>query len=296
MNQLPIEKRAQALTMLVEGSSMRSVTRVLGISFNAVAKLVVDAGKACVEYHDQAVRDVRARHVQADELWAFCYSKQKNAERAQGVIDAAGDVWTWTGIDSDTKLLVSWFVGGRDSDSAMDFMDDLRGRLANRVQLSTDGHKAYLEAVEGAFGGYVDYAQLVKLYGQPSESDRRRYSPAHCIGTRRRYVAGSPNLDEVSTSHVERHNLTMRMSMRRFTRLTNAFSKKLENHIYSVALYAVWYNFVKMHKSLGGLTPAQVAGLAEYAYDMRWLVGLIDARASKPKRGPYKPRQEAVAI
>ena len=192
MNQLPIEKRAQALTMLVEGSSMRSVTRVLGISFNAVAKLVVDAGKACMEYHDEAVRDVKARHIQADEIWAFCYSKQRNAERAQGVIDAAGDVWTWTGIDSDTKLLVSWLVGGRDSDSAVDFMDDLRGRLANRVQLSTDGHSAYLEAVEGAFGGYVDYAQLVKLYGQPSESEQRRYSPAHCIGTQAQAYCWEP--------------------------------------------------------------------------------------------------------
>ena len=290
MNKLPVEKRIQALNMLVEGSSMRSTTRVLDISFNALAKLMVDAGKACAEYHCQAVKEVKARHVQCDEIWAFCYAKAKNAPHANGVIDTARDVWTWTGIDSDSKLIISWLVTlGRDSSYALEFMDDLRSRLANRVQLSTDGHRAYLVAIEGAFGGDVDYAQLVKVYGQPDESDRR-YSPSYCVGTRKVPVAGNPNMDEVSTSYVERHNLTMRMSMRRFTRLTNAFSKKLENHYHAQAFYFTYYNWVRLHKSLGNRTPAQAAGLAECAFDMRWIVGLIDARAPKPKRGPYKSK------
>ncbi len=292
MNKLPVEKRIQALNMLVEGSSMRSITRVLGVSLNTLTKLLVDAGKACAEHHDRAVRDVQARHVQCDEIWAFCYSKAKNAPYASGTIDSAGDAWTWTGLDSDTKLIVSWLVTlGRDSSYALEFMDDLRSRLANRVQLSTDGHRAYLEAVEGAFGGDVDYAQLIKLYG-PAEDEGtgRRYSPASCVGTRKMEVVGAPNMDELSTSHVERHNLTMRMSMRRFTRLTNAFSKKLENHCHAQAFYFTHYNWVRLHKSLGNRTPAQAAGLAECAYDMRWIVGMIDACAPKPKRGPYKSK------
>ena len=291
MNKLPVEKRIHALNMLVEGSSMGSITRVLGISFNTLSKLLIDAGKACAEYHDQAVRDVPARHVQCDEIWAFCYAKAKKAPYAHGVIDSAGDAWTWTGIDSDSKLIISWLVTlGRDSGYALEFMDDLRSRLTNRVQLSTDGHRAYLGAVEGAFGGDVDYAQLVKLYGQPDESDRRRYSPSYCVGTRKVPVVGNPDMNELSTSYVERHNLTMRMSMRRFTRLTNAFSKKLENHYHAQAFYFTYYNWVRLHKSLGNRTPAQAAGLAECAFDMRWIVGLIDARAPKPKRGPYKSK------
>ena len=269
---------------------MRSIERVVGVNINTVMKLVVDAGEACLSYHNEAVQDVHASHIQCDESWSFCYSKQKNADRATGVIDVAGDVWTWTGIDSDTKLVVSWLVGGRDSSYALDFMDDLRGRLANRVQPSTDGYKVYLDAVEGAFGGNIDYAQLIKAYGQPSDEDRRRYSPAQCLSVRKREISGDPNMAEVNTSYVERHNLTMRMSMRRFTRLTNAFSKKVQNHIYALALYFVWYNFCRAHKSLGGETPAQAAGLADSPRDMRWVVDLIDARAPKPKRGPYKKR------
>ena len=290
MNRLPAETRATILNMLVEGSSIRSISRVTGASKDTVSKLLVDAGKACMEFHDQAVQDVHARHIQCDEIWSFCYSKQKNAERAKNVIDVAGDVWTWTGIDSDTKLIVSWLVGGRDAEYAIEFMDDLRGRLANRVQLSTDGYGAYLDAVDGAFGGNIDYAQLIKVYGQPSDEDRRRYSPAQCLSVRKREISGEPNMDEVSTSYVERHNLTMRMSMRRFTRLTNAFSKKVQNHIYSVALYTVWFNFVRPHSSLKGETPAQAAGLAAGRLTMRQLVGLINTRAPKAKRGPYKKR------
>lgn len=257
----------------------------------AVTKLLEDAGEACLAYHNEAVQDVVARHVQCDEIWAFCYAKQKNAERAKGVVDKAGDVWTWTAVDSDTKLIISWLVGGRDSGYALTFLDDLRARVTNRVQLSTDGHRAYLEAVEDAFGADVDYAQLIKLYGKPAEEEaQRRYSPAQCVGTRRVSVSGNPDMGELSTSYVERHNLTMRMSMRRFTRLTNAFSKKLQNHIHHLALYFVWYNFIRAHKTLKA-TPAMAAGLAEYPRDMGWVVELIDARAPTPKkRGSYKKR------
>ena len=290
MNRLPTKTRITVLNMLVEGSSIRSISRVTGVSKDTVSSLLVDAGKACMAFHDQAVQDVHASHTQCDEIWSFCYSKQKNAGRAKNVIDVAGDVWTWTGIDSDTKLIVSWLVGGRDAEYAIEFMDDLRGRLANRVQLSTDGYGAYLDAVEGAFGGSIDYAQLIKVYGQPSDEDRRRYSPAQCLSVRKREISGAPNMAEVNTSYVERHNLTMRMSMRRFTRLTNAFSKKVQNHIYAVALYTVWFNFVRLHSSLKGQTPAQAAGLAAGQLTMRQLVDRINERAPKAKRGPYGVR------
>ena len=268
---------------------MRSISRVTGVNINTVTKLLVDAGEACMAFHNETVRDVTARHIQCDEIWSFTYAKQKNAAMARGTIDGAGDVWTWMGIDADSKLIVSWLVGGRDSEYAIEFMDDLRSRLAHRVQLSTDGHRAYLDAVDGAFGGAVDYAQLVKVYGNPGEEERRRYSPGHVISCRKVPVSGAPDMDAVNTSYVERHNLTMRMSMRRFTRLTNAFSKKMENHAHAVALYAVWYNFIREHKTLG-TTPAVAAGLAERRLTMRQLVGLINDRAAKSKRGPYKKR------
>ena len=270
---------------------MRSVTRVLGISLNTVTKLLVDAGEACLAYHDRRVRNVPARHVQCDEIWSYCYAKERNASQASGVIDAAGSSWTWTGIDSDSKLIISWLVTlGRDSGYALEFMGDLQSRLSTRVQLSTDGHGAYLEAVEGAFGGEVDYAQLVKVYGPSADVEpQRRYSPARCVAIRRVPVVGDPDMDELSTSYVERHNLTMRMSMRRYTRLTNAFSKKLENHCRAVALYSVWFNFCRVHNSLGK-TPAQAAGLASRRRSLRWLVEMIDAHFPAPRRGPYKPR------
>ena len=293
MNRLSTDTRVTILNLLIEGSSIRSISRVTGASKDTVTKLLVDAGKVCADIHNERVRDVQARHIQCDEIWSFCYAKQKNAARVTNAIDGAGDVWTWTGIDTDTKLLVSWLIGGRDSSYAIEFMDDLRSRLANRVQLSTDGYGAYLEAVDGAFGGNIDYAQLIKVYGKPSDEDRRRYSPGECLAVRKIDVSGFPNMDEVNTSHVERHNLTMRMSMRRFTRLTNAFSKKVENHAYAVALYAVYYNFIRPHTTLSGQTPAQAAGLAAQRLTMRQLVREIDARAPKPKRGPYKKRAKA---
>ncbi len=248
----------------------------------------MDAGEACAAYHDEHVRNVKASRVQCDEIWSFTYAKAKNVAKAKAAPEVAGDVWTWTGLDADSKMIVSWLVGGRDGSYAMEFMDDLAKRLANRVQLTTDGHRAYLEAVEGAFGDDVDYAQLVKLYGAAPESAKGRYSPAECIGARKERVTGNPDRDHVSTSYVERQNLTMRMSMRRFTRLTNGFSKKVENHCHALALYFVHYNFCRLHKSLK-VTPAMAAGVSDTLHDMEWVVGLIDARAPKPgPRGPYK--------
>ena len=283
MNKLPLHKRVQILSMLVEGMSMRSISRVVGVSINTVSKLLVDAGEACATYHDEHVRGVKASRIQCDEIWSFCYAKQKNVKKAKAAPEGAGDVWTWTALEADSKLIVSYLVGGRDSEYANEFMQDVASRLANRVQLTTDGHKAYLEAVEGAFGCDVDYAQLVKLYGEAPESAKGRYSPSECVGTRRQRVEGNPDAQHVSTSYVERQNLTMRMSMRRFTRLTNAFSKKLENHIQMLALYFLHYNFCRTHKSFR-VSPAVAAGLTDTLHDMEWIVGLIDARAPKPNR------------
>lgn len=280
MNKLPLQTRVQILNMLVEGSSMRSISRVVGVSINTVTKLLVDAGEACAAYHDEHVRNVKASRVQCDEIWAFAYAKQKNLAKAKAAPEVAGDVWTWTGLDADNKMIVSWLVGGRDGSYAMEFMNDLAKRLANRVQLTTDGHRAYLEAVEGAFGDDVDYTQLVKLYGAAPESAKGRYSPAECIGARK----SNPDRDHVSTSYVERQNLTMRMS----TRLTNGFSKKVENHCHALALYFVHYNFCRLRKTLK-VTPAMAAGVSDTLHDVEWVVGLIDARAPKPgPRGPHK--------
>jgi IS1 family transposase len=268
---------------------MRSISHVVDVSINTVTKLLVDAGNACEAYHEEHVRGVKARHVQCDEIWSFAYAKAKNVKTAKAAPLDAGDVWTWTALDGDSKLIVSWLVGGRDSEYAVEFMDDLASRLATRVKLTTDGHKAYLEAIDGAFGADIDYAQLVKLYGAAPDSSKGRYSPSECIGARKRPVGGKPDKDYVSTSHAERQNLTMRMSMRRFTRLTNAFSKKVENHCHALALYFVWYNFCRQHKSLGGVSPAMAAGISDTLHDMEWIVSLIDARAPKPGRcGPYK--------
>ena len=264
---------------------MRATSRIAKVSINTVTKLMVEAGEACAAYHDEAVRDVAARKVQCDEIWAFCYAKEKNVRRAKAAPHGAGDVWTWTAIDADNKMILSYEVGDRSGATAIEFMDDLRGRLTNRVQLTTDGHKAYLEAVEGVFGGEVDYAQLVKLYGEPTgqKGHERKYSPSECTGTRKRRVEGNPDVQDVSTSYVERQNLTMRMGMRRFTRLTNAFSKKMENHLLMLSLYFVRYNFVRIHKTLK-CTPAMAAGVTDTLHDMEWIVGLIDARAAKPRR------------
>jgi IS1 family transposase len=292
MNKLDIKTRITILNMLVEGSSMRSISRITGVSINTVTKLLEDAGRACAAYHDTTVVNVAAKHVQCDEIWSFCYSKEKNVATAKAAPEGAGDVWTWTAIDRDSKMILAFEVGDRSSATAIEFMDDLRARLANRVQLTTDGHKAYLEAVEGAFGGDVDYAMLVKLYGDATgqKGHEKKYSPAECTGARKELISGYPVKEMVSTSHVERQNLTMRMGMRRFTRLTNGFSKKLENHLHMLSLYFVHYNFVRMHKSLR-MTPAMASGVATELHDMEWLVALIDAAAPKPgPRGPYKKK------
>lgn len=270
---------------------MRTISRIADVSINTVAKLLVEAGEACLAIHDETVRNVRASKVQCDEIWSFCYAKEKNVVTAKAAPAGAGDVWTWTAIDSETKLMVSYFVGDRSSESAIILMDDLRDRLANRVQLTTDGHRAYLEAVEGAFGANVDYAQLVKMYGgEVGKGPEKRYSPAECTGTRKRTVEGRPDERHVSTSHVERMNLSIRMQNRRFTRLTNAFSKKLDNHIHALALYFAFYNFCRIHKSLR-MSPAMAAGITDRLWSLDDIVAKIDAMAPAPKpRGPYKKR------
>jgi IS1 family transposase len=291
MNKLPLKTRVQILSMLVEGSSMRSISRITGVSINTVTKLLIDAGEACAAYHDEAVRDVKASRVQCDEIWSFCYAKDKNVAKAKAAPEGAGDVWTWTALDSDSKMILAYEVGDRSGATAIEFMDDLRARLATRVQLTTDGHKAYLEAVEGAFGGDVDYAMLVKLYGDdPNRGPERKYSPSICKGAKKQIVEGNPDKKAISTSHVERSNLTMRMGMRRFTRLTNAFSKKLENHLHMLSLYFVHYNFCRIHKA-HKVSPAMAAGVSDTLHDVEWIVSMINARAPKPgPRGPYKKR------
>jgi IS1 family transposase len=286
MNKLPLAKRAQILELLCEGMSMRSIERIVGCSINTIDKLLQDAGTAALEYHDKHVRGVKASRIQCDEVWSFVHAKAKNAPTSSRAGDPTiGDCWTWTAIDADSKLLVSYMVGGRDAEYALMLMDDLRERLANRVQLTTDGHRAYLSAVEEAFGADVDYGMLVKLYGGETggQGHERKYSPSECIG--------NPDPRHVSTSYVERANLTMRMSMRRFTRLTNAFSKKLTNHAHMVALYALWYNFVRQHKTLR-MSPAMAAGIENRLWSMNEVAALVEARDAAPKkRGTYKPCQ-----
>jgi IS1 family transposase len=294
MNKLSSEERARILHLLCEGNSIRAVERLTGASKHTVSRLLIDAGKALAAYQDAAFVNLPCKRIQCDEIWSFTYAKEKNVKTATAAPEWAGDTWTWTAICADTKLVPSWMVGGRDSDYAMAFMDDLAKRLANRVQLTTDGHRAYLEAVEGAFGGDVDYAQLVKIYGEAPEAFKGRYSPADCTGIRKRRVEGDPDRKHVSTSYVERQNLTMRMHMRRFTRLTNGFSKKVENHAHSVALHFAYYNFVRIHKTLR-MTPAMAAGVTDRLWDMSDLVAVLEAAeaadAQPAKRGPYKKRQ-----
>ncbi len=274
MNKLPADKRAMILTLLCEGNSLRAVTRITGASINTVTKLHIDAGRACKRFHDEAVRNVKSRRVQCDEIWSFTYAKQRNVAAAKSAPVQSGDTWTWTALDADSKLIVSFLVGGRDAQYAHAFVADISGRLANRVQLTTDGHKAYLDAVEEAFGANVDYAMLVKIYGEPVGAIGR-YSPGECVGTEQRRVEGRPDPAHVSTSYVERQNLTMRMHMRRFTRLMNAFSKKIENHAYAVALHCVFYNFVRIHKTLR-VTPAMAAGLTNRLWEVSDIVKLIE--------------------
>ena len=289
MNLLPLHKRVMILNMLVEGMSLRAISRIADVSINTVTKLLIDAGWAAEAYHDQVVRGVRARHIQCDEIWSFCYAKENNLLRAKRAPSDAGDVWTWTALDADTKLILAYLVGDRTTDAARNLMVDLRSRVLGQIQLTTDGLRAYLEAVEEAFGDTVDFAQLIKIYEEPPPAERR-YSPSKCIEARKTRIQGQPAMRAVSTSHVERHNLSMRMRMRRFTRLTNGFSKKLDNHFHMISLYILHYNFCRIHKSLR-VTPAMEAGLSSSPRNMGWIVSLIDARAPKPRRPKsYKMR------
>lgn len=274
MNKLPIEKRVQIINLLVEGNSLRSTSRIADVSINTVTKLLVDVGSSCWKFHDEKVVNLTSRRIQCDEIWSFVYSKEKNKPAN---VANAGDVWTWTAIDADSKLIVGWFVGNRDADSANTFMQDIESRLNRRVQLTTDGLNSYLEAVTDSFGSQIDFAQLVKLYGKEGSaaSTEKKYSPAECIGCKKNVVSGNPDPAHISTSFVERQNLTMRMHMRRFTRLTNAFSKKIENHCYAIALHFVYYNFVKIHKSLR-VPPAMEAGLIKRLMTIEDIVRLAD--------------------
>lgn len=273
MNRLPIAKRAQVIQMLVEGASLRSVSRIADVSINTVTKLLLDVAHAAHSYHDQAVRDVRCKRVQCDEIWCFVGAKHKNASperKAQGW----GDVWTWTAIDADTKLCVGYLVGGRDGWWANEFMQDVASRIRGRVQLTTDAHNAYLEAVEDAFGTDIDFATLQKIYGASDEPEKR-YSPAKCIGSDMKVISGDPDPAQVSTGFVERQNLTMRMSTRRFTRLTNGFSKKVENHAAAVALHFIHYNFAQIHKALR-ITPAMAAGISDHVWGYEEIAALAN--------------------
>lgn len=288
MNKLTLSKRAQILHMLVEGNSLRSTSRMADVSINTVTKLLVDVGQACSDYQNATLRNLPCKRVQVDEIWAFCYAKQKNVADAKSAPVDAGDVWTWTAICADTKLIPSWLVGGRDAEYADAFINDLAGRMSSRIQLTSDGHRSYLEAVEGAFGADVDYAMLIKTYGNTVEG-QKRYSPAECTGIYKKPITGNPDDAHVSTSYVERQNLTMRMHMRRFTRLTNGFSKKVENHEYAIALHFMYYNFGKIHKTLR-VTPAMEAGVSDHVWTLEEIAGLVKEDAPK-KRGSYKKKE-----
>jgi IS1 family transposase len=274
MNRLPIEKRVQILGLLVEGNSLRATTRLTGVSINTVSKLLADLGCACAEYHEKHIRNVSARRIQCDEIWSFVGSKAKNTsleKESQG----CGDIWTWTAIDADSKLIISYLLGDRGAVTAHAFMQDLSQRLSNRVQLTTVGHRVYANAVEDLFGAEIDYAMLVKIYGASNDNPESRYSPATCIGCRTGVLSGNPDPKHISTSFVERQNLTMRMGMRRFTRLTNAFSKKLANHGHAVAIHFLLYNFARVHKSLR-VTPAMEAGLTDHVWSLEEIALLAE--------------------
>jgi IS1 family transposase len=276
MNRLSTAKRAQVVVALVEGNSIRSTCRMTGVAKGTVLSLLADLGTACAAYHDEHVRNVTAKRVQCDEIWSFCYGKEKNVSPAKKA-EGAGSLWTWTALDSDSKLVVSYLCGNRDAAWANAFLEDVASRVSNRVQLTTDGYHLYVDAVERAFGAAVDYAMLIKLYGSPTQPETR-YSPAVCIGAESHVVTGKPDPKHISTSYVERQNLTMRMSMRRFTRLTNAFSKKLENHEHMLAIYFMFYNYCRVHQTLR-VTPAMEAGLAHHVWTIEELVKLMEPKS-----------------
>ena len=290
MNRLDTKGRAQIIRCLAEGNSIRSTVRITGFSKNTVTKLLLEMALVCANYQDKTFRNLTCKRLQLDEIWSFCYAKQKNVPADKQEEFGYGDVWTWTAIDADTKLIPSWFVGRRDAGCATAFVQDLASRMAHRVQITTDGHKPYLVAVEDAFGADVDYATIQKLYGKSQIEPETRYSPAQCIGIKMATITGDPDPGHISTSYVERQNLTMRMQMRRFTRLTNGFSKKVQNHAAAIALYFMYYNFCRVHQTLR-VTPAMEAGVADHVWTVEEMVGLLEAAEPKgKKRGPYKKR------
>ena len=284
MNVLTDEKRAQIISILVEGMGINAACRITGVSKNAVLRLLAHVGAACAAYQDRVMRDLKGKRYEADEAWSFVGMKQKNVPKElQGTL-GYGDVYVWVALDSDSKLIPCWHVGTRGAVSAYAFIHDLASRLANRIQLTTDGHKAYVQAVEDAFGSDIDFAQLVKLYGTlgQTKEDARRYSPAECTGIRKERITGNPDMRKVSTSFVERSNLTMRMNMRRFTRLTNAFSRKLENHMHAISLNFMVYNFCKIHSTLR-TSPAQAAGVDDHLWDIEEIIMMADTNSVTAK-------------
>lgn len=273
MNKLSTEERKQVVAALVEGNSLRAVTRMTGVHRTTIMKLLVDLGAACSDYQDRAFRNLKSRRIQCDEIWSFVGAKEKNCT-AEMKANGAGDIWTWVALDADSKLVPCWFIGERHAGCAYHFLADLKERLAHRVQLTTDGHRAYLDATERAFGTEIDYAQLQKIYGAAPEGPQVRYSPAICMGARKAVISGNPVREHISTSYVERQNLTMRMSMRRFTRLTNGFSKKVENLEAAVALHYMHYNFCRIHQSLR-VTPAMEAGVSDHVWSLDEVIDLL---------------------
>lgn len=297
MNKLPLATRVQILSMLVEGSSMRAISRVTGVSINTVTKLLEDAGETCIALHDQRVRNVKSRRLQCDEIWSFNYCKKGNLPRAKAAPERAGDVWTWTALDSDSKLIVSYFVGNRDGEHALEFITDLGSRLVDRPQITTDGLNSYIGAIDEIFGVDVDFAQLVKVYSETPDQKgpERKYSPGVCTGTYTKAITGRPDATHISTSHVESHNQKIRQHMRRFTRLTAGHSKKFANHCHALALYFAYYNFVKIHSTLR-MSPAMAAGIETRLWDMSDIVAAMDARAPRPgPRGPYRKSVEEIS-
>ena len=274
MNKLSKEEQVRVVACLVEGNSLRATVRMTGVHRTTIQKLLVELGAACSAYQDKTFRNLNCQRIQCDEIWSFVYAKDKNTTEEMRQA-GAGSVWTWVALDPDTKLVPCWFVSSRDAGAAYHFIHDLKARLAHRVQLTTDGHHAYLGAIEDAFGADVDYAMLIKIYGNTPEGSEIRYSPAQCMGARKTVITGNPDFNHVSTSHTERQNLTMRMQMRRFTRLTNAFSKKIENHEAAIALHYMHYNFARVHQTLR-VTPAMEAGISDHVWTLNEIVSLLD--------------------
>lgn len=284
MNKLPAEKRRQILHLMVEGNSIRGIARLVDVSPVTVLRYLEKAGTACAAFHDEKVRNVTAKRVECDEIWSFNYCKRATLASAKAAPADAGDAWTWTALDRDSKLIISYLIGGRDAGYAHEFMQDVADRLANRVQLTTDGHRAYLEAVDAAFGSDIDYAMLIKTYGETADlgGPERKYSPGVCTGVKGRKVEGNPDARYVSTSFVEKHNQSMRQHMRRFTRLTAAHSKKLVNHIHMVSLYTVWYNFARINSAVR-VSPAMAAGLTDTLMDVADIVNIVEAYENSGK-------------